>query len=193
MSSEGDTRGRILEAARELLERRGYHGVGLEEIARAARVSRQAVYLHFGSKSHLLLALVGWVDESEQLQRHFRPVQETADPVRALEQAVRASATYAPKIHRLAMVLLAARESDPAAAAAWKDRMTARRKFCRGLITRLHKSGRLARGWTVTTATDFLWTLISVQTHENVTRECGWSPARAAELLARAAVRSLVD
>lgn len=191
MSREGDTRERILAAARELLEQRGYHGVGLEEIAAAARVSRQAVYLHFGGKARLLLELVEWVDCKERLSQSV-PAPTAADPAVALEEAVCAVMGYAPKIHKLALVLSVARHSDPAAAAAWDDRMAGRRKYCRGLVARLHRDRRLADGWTVATATDFLWTLISVQTYESLTADCGWATSRAAKLLARAAVRSLV-
>jgi AcrR family transcriptional regulator len=50
-----DARAAILDAARRLLEERGYHGIGLDAIGREAGVSRQAVYLHFRSKAGLLL------------------------------------------------------------------------------------------------------------------------------------------
>jgi AcrR family transcriptional regulator len=192
VSSHEVTHDQILQAARDLLETRGYHGVGLEQIARAAKVSRQAVYLHFGSKAQLLLALVDWVDRKQAIERHFSPVHAEPDPARALERAVHLAATYAPGIHKLALVLESARRSDPDAAEAWDDRMRQRRKYCRGLVTRLANAGRLESGWTVDTATDFVWTMISVETYDNVTAACGWSPARAAKLLSHAVVRALV-
>jgi AcrR family transcriptional regulator len=192
VSSERDTRDRILQSARELLEARGYHNVGLEEIARAAGVSRQAVYLHFQSKAKLLLALVEWVDQRENLARRFRPIATERDPVVALELLVQLAMRYAPRIHPLAMVLESARRSDPDAAAAWDDRMSQRRAHCRAIVKALADSGRLRKEWTVETATDFVWTLIAVQTFEVVTAGCGWSPARAAKLLSGVAVRALV-
>ena len=51
------TRSNILDSALRLLVERGYHGVGKEEVARDAGVSRQALYQHFKSKSELLVAL----------------------------------------------------------------------------------------------------------------------------------------
>ena len=63
-----DTRYRLFEAARKLLLKRGFHGVGLEDIAEAAGVSRQAVYKsHFASKADLLLELVRHVHVAENL------------------------------------------------------------------------------------------------------------------------------
>jgi hypothetical protein len=44
-----DTRTAIIDAARGLFEARGYFGVGLEEVAKKAGVSRQAIYLHCAS------------------------------------------------------------------------------------------------------------------------------------------------
>src|ERR687898_470672 len=63
----GRTRLHILEAARRLLEEHGYHGTGLEAVAASAGVSRQSIYLHFGSKAQLMLALVAHVDEEAGL------------------------------------------------------------------------------------------------------------------------------
>ena len=56
-SRRSQTRTQILDAARVLFEEHGYHGAGLEAVAKKAGVSRQAIYLHFPSKSELLTAL----------------------------------------------------------------------------------------------------------------------------------------
>src|SRR4051794_41976550 len=53
------TRGRIIAAMRELLARDGYRSTSLEEVARAADVTRATVYYQFGSKAGLLEAVVG--------------------------------------------------------------------------------------------------------------------------------------
>ena len=52
------TRAAILAAALRLLEHDGYHAVGLAAVGREAGVSRQSIYLHFGSKANLLRALL---------------------------------------------------------------------------------------------------------------------------------------
>src|SRR3954468_14576989 len=53
------TRGRIIAASRDLLARAGYRSTSLEEVARAADVTRATVYYQFGSKAGLLEAVVG--------------------------------------------------------------------------------------------------------------------------------------
>ena len=69
-----ETRARLLSAARKLLVKRGFHGVGLEDIAEAAGVSRQAVYKsHFASKAELLLELVRHLHVVEKLDEFMLP------------------------------------------------------------------------------------------------------------------------
>ena len=54
----GDTRQRIVEAARQLLKRAGYGGMTIEGIAKRAEVSGQTVYALFKSKTGILAALL---------------------------------------------------------------------------------------------------------------------------------------
>jgi AcrR family transcriptional regulator len=57
MSSSGlETRTRILEATRRLMEERRGQGVRMRDIAEEVGISRQAVYDHFGSRAKLLVA-----------------------------------------------------------------------------------------------------------------------------------------
>ena len=53
-----DVRAGLLEAALELMAARGYEGVGVQEVAAAARVSKPALYHYFGSKKGLLATLL---------------------------------------------------------------------------------------------------------------------------------------
>ncbi|HKG37020.1 MAG TPA: TetR/AcrR family transcriptional regulator [Solirubrobacterales bacterium] len=53
-----ERRGLILEAAGELFGRGGYEGTRLEDIARAAGVTKPILYRHFDSKRALYLALL---------------------------------------------------------------------------------------------------------------------------------------
>jgi AcrR family transcriptional regulator len=52
------TRTALLEAARKLFTAQGYQATGIEAVARAARVTRGALYHHFADKRALLDALV---------------------------------------------------------------------------------------------------------------------------------------
>jgi AcrR family transcriptional regulator len=58
MSDKVATRDRILHAALEVFARKGYHRALVDDIVRASRTSKGAVYHHFPNKEALFLALV---------------------------------------------------------------------------------------------------------------------------------------
>ena len=171
-----DTRYRLFEAARKLLLKRGFHGVGLEDIAEAAGVSRQAVYKsHFASKADLLLELVRHVHVAEKLDELTRPVFEAKSALEMLEATIRASVKIEARVHELSLVLASAAVSDDGAAAAWRDRMELKRGALRGAVTRLEAESRLRRGWKVEQAVDVLDSLLSVDTYQRLVTERGWA------------------
>jgi AcrR family transcriptional regulator len=51
-------RDRILASAAELFARQGFNATGINELHRAARVSKRTLYQHFGSKDDLIVAYV---------------------------------------------------------------------------------------------------------------------------------------
>src|SRR5258708_22418767 len=53
-----DTRRRIVEVTRQLLQSEGYDGMTIEAIAQRAEVSAQSVYAIFKSKTGILIALL---------------------------------------------------------------------------------------------------------------------------------------
>lgn len=53
------TRARLIQAAARLVGRLGYDGMSMEAVALEAGVTRQTVYVHFGDKDALILAVVG--------------------------------------------------------------------------------------------------------------------------------------
>jgi AcrR family transcriptional regulator len=171
-----DTRYRLFEAARKLLLKRGFHGVGLEDIAEAAGVSRQAVYKsHFTSKADLLLQLVRHVHVAEKLDELTKPVFGAKTALEMLEATIRASVKIEARVHELSLVLAAAAVSDDGAAAAWRDRMELKRGALRGAVSRLEAEGRLRRGWKVGQAVDVLDSLLSVDTYQRLVTERGWT------------------
>lgn len=159
----------------------------LEDVARAAGVSRQAVYLHFGSKSGLLVALVTFVDESEGLHELAARVFEHESVVDQLDGFVDLQAEYTPRIYAIARALDQARRVDEAAAAAWNNRMEDRKTACRGIVGRLKDQGVLHPEWSVEDAVELLFVLTSIRTWEDLIVDAGWSKDRYAAALRRAA------
>jgi AcrR family transcriptional regulator len=177
-TSASTTRSVILDAARRLLEAHGYHGVGLDAIAREAGVSRQAVYLHFESKAGLLLALVEHVDEGHDLAGRTARIERAGSGAAMLDALVLHSASYTPLIYRIATVLETARRNDPDAEAAWQNRMANRYAGQSRLVQRLAAEGALAAGWSLEAATDLLWALTSIRVWEDLVIGRGWSKRR---------------
>ena len=173
-------------------ERRG-RGVRMSDVAGAAGVSRQSVYDHFGSRARLLVATTHYVDEVRGLAGRRRRFEVATDGVERLEAYVEFWGNYIPEIYGMARALLADREADEAAAAAWDDRMSAVRASCRETVEALSRDGVLRPGWSVDEAVDLMWTMLSVRVWESLTVECGWSQeryvGRMKELLRRDLVR----
>ena len=173
-----DTRTSILHSARTLLEEHGYHGVGLAEVARAAGLSRQSVYLHFGSKRGLLLALVDWVDQVEGLEELLAAARSAPSAIAALDALVHLTAVYTPRIYKLAAVLEVARRTDGDFDEAWRDRMAHRRRNMGAVVKWLADAGDLVEGTNVKSGTDVVWTMLSVHLFEDLVVDRGWSTER---------------
>lgn len=76
------TRAALVHAARDLFARDGYHGAGLDEIARVAGFSKGAVYSNFADKAELFLAVMdaNLHDIATEVWDPFDPVTSAALP-----------------------------------------------------------------------------------------------------------------
>jgi AcrR family transcriptional regulator len=175
MSSEDTgTRQRILEESLRLLEDQRGKNVRMSDIAKAAGISRQAVYLHFKSQTELMIATVRYGDDVQGAQSLVEPWRK-AKGIDKLDTWIEFWGNYIPKIFGVAKALMIAKESNEVAAAAWDDRMEDVRKSCRKTIQELSVNNLLSDDWTVKSATDMLWTMLSIQSWEQLTSSCGWS------------------
>lgn len=186
-----ETRSRILQATWELIEEGG-PVVRLVDAADRAGVSRQAVYLHFGDRAGLLLALVQYMPESLGFQKMLAHVFDAPTGAEMLERAVKLHSTYTSKIDSVAQVLEAAQYQDEDLGAAWRNRMDASRAAHRAIIQRIADEGQLADGWTVDTAGDLFHTVTMNGPWRELTRELGWTPEQYAENITRLLRRSLL-
>jgi AcrR family transcriptional regulator len=175
------------------MEERGGQGVRMRDIAEAAGISRQAVYDHFGSRAKLLVATTHYVDEVRGLKERRRRFEEATSGVEHLEAYVEFWGNYIPEVYGMARALLAARETDEAAAAAWDDRMGAVRESCRITIEVLHRDGMLAPEWSRDEAVDLMWTMLSIRNWEQLTVECGWSTSQYVDRMQKLLKRALVQ
>ena len=194
MSSKNiETRTRILEATVQMLEKHGGRGVRMGDIAKSAGISRQAVYLHFASRTELLVAATRYLDEILDVDSRLAASRAATSGVERLALYIECWGHYIPEIYGVAKALILAQDTDEAAAAAWRDRMLAMRDGCRAAIDALHSEGNLAPEWTPKRATDTLWTMLLVPNWENLTGECGWSTQQYVRWMKTVAERTFVQ
>jgi AcrR family transcriptional regulator len=99
------TRAKLIRAARTLFARKGYAGVGTEEIVRRAGVTRGALYHQFPSKEDLFLAVYELV-EQELTQGVAGLLGEVASPFAAMRLGIRAflEACRTPEVQRIVLI-----------------------------------------------------------------------------------------
>jgi AcrR family transcriptional regulator len=176
-TKKDDTRLRLLDAARKLLIERGFHGVGLEDIAEAAGVSRQAVYKsHFASKAELLMALARHQQVAEKFAELTQPIAAAQSGPAMLEESIRATVRIETRVHALSMVFCTAALSDEGAAAAWQERLEVKRGVLRTALLRVDAEGRLSAAWKLEDAVDMISEMLSVETYQHLVVERGWKP-----------------
>lgn len=188
-----ETRTRILQATIKTLEEQGGQGVRMGDIAKAAGISRQAVYLHFASRAELLIAATRHLDEILGLDQRLEPSRNAASGTERLERYIEFWGQYIPEIYSVAKALILAQASDEEAAAAWDDRMQAMREGCQRVIEMLDEDGQLATEWSIDNATDALWTMLLVPNWENLTIKCGWLVTDYVKWMTQLAKRTLMS
>ena len=194
------TRQDILAAAHELFLDHGYAGTTLAAIAQTAGVVVETIYRAYGSKAELFKAVVraavaGGANRA-QVPPNQRPAIQTViaepDPHRQLELY----AATQPGIHAragpLLRVLIGAAAADPELAELWTqledERLAGMGRFARLLADR----GALRPGLSAEEARDLLWTLNSLDVHDRLVLQRGWSPDRYRDWLAAALARELL-
>jgi AcrR family transcriptional regulator len=177
-----DTRTMLLRAALRLFEQRGLAAVTLAEIAAAAGVSRQAIYLHFGNRAGLLTAIARYLDSTSSLVREMMATVREDYTKAGLEKFIRLAFQYAAVIFPFARAMEAAAAGDADARTAWEDWVEAYLRTIRLMIDGLAESGQLSNRWTREEATDWLYSRIHIDVWNQLVVDRKWPPER---LLAR--------
>lgn len=133
--SRAATRERLLDAARRVIARSGYHGASVEEIAAEAGFSTGALYSNFSGKADLFVALM-----EREIDAHSREIGAAVEgrpsvSARAREGAQEWMATIErePELVLLFMEFWAYGVRDPA----MREHVAKRFAHVRGLLTRL--------------------------------------------------------
>jgi len=186
-----ETRDRILEATWKLLGDQGDLNVRIADIAAAAGVSRQAVYLHFGNRPNLLLAAVQYRDRTSPTGAIARAVE--TDPLPdALRTFVEAWFAHIPRIQPVASLLSAASLSDAEARLAFEDRMALLRRLIGTLVRRLAEADLLKPEWTRDQATDWIWHRTHIDGWRHLVEDRKWNAAEFGRRVAESLRRDLL-
>lgn len=174
----------LLRAARELIEGEGFATLTMAAVAERAGVSRRAVYLHFATRTELLSALYRSLGQTEDLGRSLQAVWDCPDAVAGLTEWARHIVRSHPRILGVIRAVERARYGDPDAAELWQTAQGNWLKGSRRLIRWLADEGALAPRWTVDTAADMMWALMSIDLLDRLLNQRRWPRRRAAEQLA---------
>jgi AcrR family transcriptional regulator len=189
----GDTRLRIVEATRQLLQSEGYAGMTIEAIAQRAEVSAQSVYSIFKSKTGILTDLLDQSTFGADYEDGVRRALSESQP----EARLRLAAPIARQIHDAQSaafdLLRGAGVVAPELAKLEQQRERLRYERQERMIISLRDAGRLRRGLNYATARDIFWMLTGRDVYRMLVRERGWSSQKYQDWLADTLVRSLLE
>jgi AcrR family transcriptional regulator len=187
-----DTRQRIVEATRQLLEREGYAAMTIEAIAQRAEVSAPSVYAIFKSKTGILVELVERSTFGAEYEDLVRQATSASDP----QTRLRLAARIARQIHDAQSatfdLLRGAGVVAPELAALEQQRECVRYEKQKTMITFLRDSGKLRPALDYETARDIFWMFTGRDVYRMLVRERGWSPQQYEDWLAGTLVDSLL-
>lgn len=177
-----ESRDVILDAARALFARRGYHRTTVGSIADEAGVSKEAVAKKVGAKSGVVSAVVERSvgvarDVDYYLATELAAIDDAAKVCEAFGQHL---ATTGPRRGPLLAALRSAAEEDEDGDAAgdWRERERLRREYMAPLAAHLAVTGGLRDGLSIRGGADLLWVYGSVEVWDLLVNRRGWSVER---------------
>src|SRR5918996_1540855 len=191
--AESAVRLRILREAWAMIEAGRLNDLTMGALARAAGVSRQTVYVQFGSRAGLLVQMVRERDEANPRRERVAAAIASPDPVEALVALTRALAGWWADIHPIAHALYAAALTDEAARAAWEDRMAHLHEFTDAVVERLAEDDVLAHGWDPPLASDWLAAQLNPLGWVLLVKDSGWAQSLYEQRMATIVQDVLVD
>lgn len=187
-----DTRDRVLDAAWQLAIEHGVDRLTLAQVAERAGVSRQAVYLHFGNRSTLLVEMARRVDHSSGFRKRLAAAR-TGTPSASFRRTLKVWFDYLPTILPVARALEAASLTGGEGASAYLDRMSDWRDGLHIAVERLAEADLLSPRWDVEAATDWVWANVHPTTFHHLVEERGWPASRVASTVVATLERELIE
>jgi AcrR family transcriptional regulator len=187
-----DTRRRIVEAARLLLQRDGYAGMTIDAIAQRAQVSAQSVYAIFKSKTGILIALLDESMFGPEYEEVVRQTLKASDPEARLRLAAGAAKQIRSAQSAAFDLMRGAGVVAPELAKLGQQRERLRYEKEESMITFIRERGRLRPGLSHRSARDIFWMLTGGDVYRMLVGGCGWSPEEYQNWLADTLVHLLL-
>ena len=194
------TRAAVLAAARRLFVEKGYVATSVAEIAKAARVNADTVYVAAGRKPQLLRALVesaiSGTDDAVPAEQRGYVVR-----IRAATGAEAGLSIYAPALSEIQpegwlpsifLSLSEAARTDTDCATLWSEISRRRAQNMRLFAADLRATGQLRADLSDEEVADIVWSLNGPEYYAMLVGERGWTVARFTAWLADAWVRLLL-
>lgn len=189
----GQTRSRILGAAKSLFQSKGFEGVTIEQIAQAADVSAPTIYSLFQSKRGVLRALM---DDALPVDQ-FESLVEAAKQEKSAKAHLAISAKIARQIYdaeRAQMdIFRGASILSPEFKELEKERELRRYTRQEESVNMIVKEGALLKGLTLSKARDILWAFTGRDMYRMFVVEQGWTSGDYEKWLAQVLVTTLLE
>jgi AcrR family transcriptional regulator len=195
-AQSSETRRRVVSAAQECFEERGYVGTTMRGIAERAQVSVETVHLTAAKRDLLLAAFTLVVTGDEGPGRLLeRPepkdILDDPDPVRRLRRLAEFVTRLNTRVMRLWRVYEQAAAADPQIAVEYTNLITRMRSELRDVLTMLAERGDLRDDRPIAELADVLWLLALPDQYFRLCDQAGWSAERYTAWLAES-VRDLL-
>jgi AcrR family transcriptional regulator len=190
------TRTRVLDAAAEAFEERGYGATSIAAVAAAAGVSPETIYVRFGNKRTLLAELVqGAVRGDDPAPVLEQPAFKAVVAATGQREQLRLfAADIVLRLERAAPLLAVVSEasrSEPELGVLLEQLHRGRLKNFQALVKALVQRGPLRVS--TTEAAETIWALTSPELHQSLTRIRGWTRKRYTGWLADSLAELLLD
>lgn len=169
-TATAETRGRILEAARQILAQELDTELSMDAIARRADVSRLTIYYHFSSRPGLLEGLYDYLRMRGNMQRVEEVFHEPGPSV-ALGKLIHTLVEFWSSDPGVIRRLRAMAALDPEIAKGMRARDARRQRAIGEILRRMAAARKKTRGpEQQTLAADVLFALISFETYDALAR-----------------------
>src|SRR5215469_9443516 len=185
-----DTKHRILDAARVLIQKNGFEDTTIEAIAEQAGVAVPTVYAVFGSKKGILQGLMERAVFSTGYENILREAGKDENPNTRLRVASKLSRQIYDALQNEAELLRGAAAAAPDFV---REKENLRYNRQSGMIRWLEAKGALRKNLTPSAALDILWTMTSRDIYRMLVIERRWSSDEYEKWLGDTLVSALIE